>query len=112
MKKRGIIITTMLLLMLFCIGSIALAAEGAAEGQKVSDNVAVAIVLSAGFTIAVAVLGGATGQGKALSAALEGIARNPGASSKVMTPMIVGLALIESLVIYALVVSLMLLLKI
>jgi F-type H+-transporting ATPase subunit c len=40
---------------------------------------------------------------------MEGIARNPGASGKIMTSMIIGLALIESLVIYALVISFMLL---
>jgi F-type H+-transporting ATPase subunit c len=37
--------------------------------------------------------------------ALEGIARNPNASGKIFTPMIIGLALIESLVIYALVIA-------
>ncbi|MCA9603660.1 MAG: ATP synthase F0 subunit C, partial [Myxococcales bacterium] len=46
--------------------------------------------------------GGALGQGRAAAAALEGIARNPNASDKLFTPMILGLALIESLVIYAL----------
>ena len=54
----------------------------------------------------------ALGQGKAASSALEGIARNPGASDKLFTPMIIGLALIESLVIYSLVVFFMLLGKI
>ena len=50
--------------------------------------------------------------GKGLAAALEGIARNPGAQGKIMTPMIIGMALIESLVIYSLVVSLLLFFKI
>ncbi|MBI4365837.1 MAG: ATP synthase F0 subunit C [Deltaproteobacteria bacterium] len=43
-------------------------------------------------------LGGALGQGRVAAAAVDGIARNPGASSKVQTPMILALALIESLV--------------
>jgi len=47
-----------------------------------------------------AVLGGALGQGRAAAAALEGISRNPGAASKIQTPMILGLALIESLVLF------------
>lgn len=47
----------------------------------------------------IATLGGALGQGKAAAAALEGVARNPGAASKVQLPMILGLALMESLVI-------------
>ena len=50
--------------------------------------------------------------GPAAAAALDGIARNPGASDKLFTPMILGLALIESLVIYSLVISIMLYLKI
>jgi len=62
--------------------------------------------LAGGLAIAIAALGGALGQGKAASAALEGIARNPGAASQMFTPMIIGLVLIESLVIYAFVVAL------
>ena len=45
-------------------------------------------------------------------AALEGIARNPGAAKQVNGPMILGLALIESLVIYALIIAILLWLKI
>ena len=51
--------------------------------------------------LGVAVLGGGTGQGKAAAAALEGISRNPGAAGRIQTPMILGLALIESLVLFA-----------
>jgi F-type H+-transporting ATPase subunit c len=69
------------------------------------------IAVACGFGIAIAAFGGALGQGRAASAALEGIARNPGASDKLFTPMILGLALIESLVIYSLVISLLLLFK-
>ena len=46
-----------------------------------------------------------------VAAALDGIARNPGAADKIRTPMILGLALIESLVIYALVISILLFTK-
>jgi F-type H+-transporting ATPase subunit c len=42
----------------------------------------------------------------AAASALNGIARNPAASGKLFVPMILGLALVESLVIYALVISL------
>jgi F-type H+-transporting ATPase subunit c len=61
--------------------------------------------LGAAIAIGVAALGGALGQGKAAASALEGIARNPAASGKIMIPMIIALALIESLVIYALLVA-------
>ena len=50
-------------------------------------------------------LGGGLGQGRTAAAALEGISRNPGASGRIQTPMIIGLALIESLVLYALLIA-------
>ena len=55
----------------------------------------------AGFAIAIAALGGTLAQGRATAAALEGISRNPGAATKIQTAMILGLALIESLVLFA-----------
>lgn len=64
-----------------------------------------AIAIAAGLAIGIAAAGCGLGQGRAASAALEGIARNPQASGKLFTPMIIGLALIESLVIYALVIG-------
>ncbi len=66
--------------------------------------------LAAAFAIGIAAFGGALGQGRAASAALDGIARNPNAASKISTPMILGLALIESLVIYALIIALLIVL--
>src|SRR4029079_1926319 len=54
----------------------------------------------AGFDIAIASRGGTLAQGRATAAALEGISRNPGASAKIQTPMILGLAIIESLVLF------------
>lgn len=82
-----------------------------AQGAGAADNdftMKAAIAISAGLCIGVAAFGGAMGQGRAAAAALEGIARNPGASGKLFTPLILGLALIESLVIYALLISFML----
>jgi len=55
---------------------------------------------------------GGIGQGRAAAGALEGIARNPGAAGQIRGPMILGLALIESLVIYALLIALLLVLKV
>ena len=63
------------------------------------------IAMGAGLAIGIAALGGALGQAKTAAAALEGIARNPAAQGKIFTPMIIGLALIESLVIYAFVIA-------
>ena len=61
--------------------------------------------LAAALAIGVAAFGGALGQGRAAAAALEGIARNPNARSAIFTPLILSLALIESLVIYALLIA-------
>src|SRR3989338_4513466 len=90
-----------------CIGIVAFAAEETAHATNsgTDSTVKAALALASGFGIALASFGGALGQGKAASSALEGIARNPGASDKIFVPMIIGLALIESLVIYALVIS-------
>ncbi|MBI3922432.1 MAG: ATP synthase F0 subunit C [Armatimonadetes bacterium] len=67
-----------------------------------------ALALAVGFGLPVAVLSAALAQGKAASAALEGIARQPEAAGQIQTAMIIGLALIESLVIYALLMFFML----
>ncbi|HKG46392.1 MAG TPA: ATP synthase F0 subunit C [Pyrinomonadaceae bacterium] len=60
--------------------------------------------LAAGVGFAIAVLGGAIGQSRIGAAACEGAARNPGAAGRIQTMMILGLALIESLVLFALLV--------
>ncbi len=70
------------------------------------------VAIAAGLGLAIAAFGGALGQGRAAAAALEGISRNPNASDKLFTPMLLGLALIESLVIYSLIISFMLVFKI
>ncbi len=76
-------------------------------GSNVFDVKAWA-ALGAGLAIAIGVAGGAMGQGRAAAAALEGVSRNPGAASRIQTPMILGLALIESLVLLAFVIAFLL----
>ena len=84
------------------------AAAAAAPGDAKLKYYAVA-ALACGIAIGVAAFGASIGQGMGLKGATEGIARNPGASGKITTPLIIGLAMIESLAIYALVVALILL---
>ena len=60
------------------------------------------LALALGLGLPIAAFGGALGQGRAAAAALEGIARQPEAAGRIQTAMIIALALIESLVIYAL----------
>jgi F-type H+-transporting ATPase subunit c len=62
-------------------------------------------VLAAAFVLGIAAAAGAIGQSRAIVAACEGIARNPGAAGPIRLAMIIGLALIESLVIYALLIA-------
>jgi F-type H+-transporting ATPase subunit c len=68
------------------------------------DNNAGLKAIAAGVGFAIAVVGGAIGQSRIGAAACEGAARNPGAAAKIQTMMILGLALIESLVLFALVI--------
>ena len=75
-------------------------AQEAGSGSNMNDVKAYAAI-GAGFAIGLAVLGGGLGQGRAAAAALEGISRNPGAAARIQTPMILGLAFIESLVLFA-----------
>ena len=78
----------------------------AQEGEGGEDAVAVAgKAIAAGLCIGIAAFGCGLGQGRAGATALEGIARNPNASGKILVPLILTLALIESLCIYALVIS-------
>ena len=73
-------------------------------GVACTDENAWVKVVVAGATISLASIGGTLGQAKAASVALEAIGRNPSAQNKIFVPLIVSLALLESLVIYALVV--------
>lgn len=63
------------------------------------------VALAAGICMGLGTLGGALGQGRTAAAALEGIARNPQAAPKVQTPMIIALAMTESLVLFAFVIA-------
>ncbi|MFO1463113.1 MAG: ATP synthase F0 subunit C [bacterium] len=87
------------------ISAAAFAQEHAAAPAAGGSNTNAIYAISAALAIAIASAFGAISQAKAAAAALEGIGRNPGAAGKVQTPMIIALALIESLVIYALVIA-------
>lgn len=82
---------------LFALTALAEEGAGAATGGSLYGPI------GAGLAIGLAAFGGALGQGRTAQAALDGLARNPDA--KLFVPMIVGLALIESLVIYALLIA-------
>src|SRR3972149_710176 len=77
----------------------AFAADGAADGSKGW------IALAAGFAVGIAAVGAGLGQGRAVAAAMESIGRNPNAADRIPTPMIIGIAFMEALAIYALVIA-------
>ena len=66
------------------------------------------LFIAAGFGMAIGTLGPGLGQGRAVSSAVEAMARNPAVAGKILTAMLIGLAMIEALAIYALVVALVL----
>lgn len=91
--------------LLFAVTTLASMAAFAEETAAAGHASAGLVAIGAGLAIGMAVLGGTLAQGKASSAALEGIARNPAAGDKLFTPLILSLALIESLVILAFLVA-------
>jgi len=83
----------------------AAAAAGAADSEVLKWR-----MISSAFALAIAAAAGAIGQSMSISSALEGTARNPGAGGDLRVSMIIGLALIESLVIYTFVICLIIVL--
>jgi F-type H+-transporting ATPase subunit c len=63
------------------------------------------IALSSALAIALSAFGAALGQGRAVAAAMESIGRNPNSADRIQTPMIIGLALMEALAIYGLIIA-------
>ncbi len=92
--------------LLFALCTVAYAAD--AETSIAALKYFTVSVFAAGFGIGVAAFGCGIGMGYAIRGGLEGIARNPEASGKVTVTMLIGLALIEALCIYTLVIALIL----
>jgi F-type H+-transporting ATPase subunit c len=107
MKKATAIMILVFGVMLVATAAFAETAAAPADSGKFAFFGTVAAASAIG--IGIAALGTGIGMGLGIGRAVEGIARNPEASGKIMTTMIVGLALIESLAIYTLVVVLILL---
>lgn len=103
MLKKVLFVQALLLALFSLVAPVALAQE-----EGLAPEVKTFVALAAGFGIAIASFGGALGQGRVGAATMEGIARNPGAAGAMFVPFILGLALIESLVIYTLIIAFML----
>ena len=105
MKKVSLFLAA---LVFMSVASVAFAQDGGAGATDYRGMAA----LAAGIAIGMGAFGGAIGQALSASSALQGIARNPSASGQIFTPMIIALVLIESLVIYSLVIAILLWTKI
>jgi F-type H+-transporting ATPase subunit c len=97
-------------LLMFAVGLMALPAlaQGNAEPKDHSDLFKIALIVGGGI-ITLAVIAGAFCQAKAISAGCEGISRNPAAAPHIRFLLLLGLVLIETLVIYALLITIIIL---
>jgi F-type H+-transporting ATPase subunit c len=100
------------LTMLIAVCAVVLFADPAFAGEGATGMRAGLIGLGAGLGMAIAAFGVGLGQGRATAAALESIGRNPGSADRIFTPLILGLALMEALALYTLVIGFLLLGKI
>ena len=104
MSKKVVIIALTAVLILG-MASMALAEDGSAKAAGMW--IFFAIALACGFGIGIAALGTGLPMGNAINAGLQGIARNPEASGKIQTAMIIGAALIEGVAFFCAVLCLM-----
>jgi len=93
-----------LVAILACVAFPMLAQEAGGKAAEPAGGVRWGAI-GAAFLLGISAAAGALGQGRATSAAADGISRNPGAAGAIRTMTIIGLALIESLVLYALLIA-------
>lgn len=103
--RKHTVLTSVLLILAFVAVAPLHAQETGAGGDS---QMVMWSIITAGFALAIAAAFGALGQAMGLSAAAESIARNPSAAGEIRGVLILGLVLIESLVIYVLLISLIL----
>lgn len=104
MKNLKYLFLSVLALLVMNAAAFAQAGAAAAAGADNESTISSYKAIAAGIGFGIAVLGGALGQGKIGAGAVEGAARNPSAAGRIQTIMILALALVESLVLFALLV--------
>jgi len=112
--KKSLIYVLLAMVMVIVTAPFVFAAPdaAAAPGGVVDYTKAIIIgcsIIGAGLAIAFGTIGTGNGMGAGLNGATNAVGRNPEAQGKILLTMMVGLAMIESLAIYALVVALILL---
>jgi F-type H+-transporting ATPase subunit c len=113
-KTFSCVILSLILVMLLAPLAMAAAAPApaAAPGAPVDYTKAIVIgcsLLAVGIAMGFGTIGTGVGMGNGLSGATNAVGRNPEAQGKILLTMMVGLAMIESLAIYALVIALIVL---
>ena len=107
---KGIVYSLFTLFLLMVTSSLAIAGEeaaAAAPGDLSAKALVIACsVLAAGLVMGIGAFGPGLGMGQATSGAANAVGRNPDAQGKVMLTMLVGMAMTESIAIYALVIAL------
>lgn len=114
MRKKLALVMTVVALAMIAMGAVSIAADAPAGTPATANDVKHIsyygyALIGCGLAIGLAGLGTGIGMGHGLRGATEGTARNPGVSGKIMTTLIIGIAMIESCVIYALVIVLIIL---
>ncbi len=112
MMKKTLVEAVLVIGSILFSASLAAAAEAAAPGSSVDYTKAIVVACSlfvAGMAMAFGTIGTGIGMGNGLSGATNAVGRNPEAHGKILITMMVGLAMIESLAIYALVIALVVL---
>ena len=110
--KKNLLTGIMSFVLVLVLAPLAMAAEAANPGAGVDYTKAIVVglaLVSAAFVMALGTLGPGLAMGNGLNGATNAVGRNPEAQGKIMLTMMVGLAMIESLAIYALVIALVIL---
>ncbi len=103
---RKIMILAVAVLTVLALAGVAMAQEAAPAAESGTNLASIGLsFLGAALGIGLAALGCGNGMGSAINGTCTGIARNPELAGRLTTTMLIGMALIESLAIYALVVS-------
>ena len=113
MKRTGkwmvLAVAVVLLLTLVCVPVMAAepAADGAVEEAAANDGGISGKAMAAAIAIGLAATAGAVAMGIVIAKAVDGISRQPEADGKIRTTLMLGLVFIETVVIYALFVSIL-----
>ena len=105
MVRRIGAVAAIVTLAVLCLPLLALAQPAGGAAAAGGASTAGLIALAANIGIGIAAFGSAIGQGRLGAAAMESIGRNPNSAGNLFVPMIIGLAFIEALTLYALVIA-------